>query len=404
MAVYRGHVLVAWGDVERPFRAHSVRKSLVSALVGPLMEEGAIDLDATLADLGIDDATPLTEQERRARVRDLVAARSGVYLPAAYASSGQLDALPERDSHTPGTRWFYNNWDFNVAGVIVERATGEGLYDAFDRRIARPLGMEDYAAEDGFVVYEPSRSRHPAHTFRLSTRDLARFGQLYLQGGRWAGRQVVPAGWVAESTRPITDFGDGTGYGYMWWTYEAGSLGAAYPHLNRHHLYMARGTGGQALYVIPSADLVIVHRGDTDHDREVVGRDVWHVADRILGARTGPPEPEPALQPVEVIPFESRLPAPDPPSLVELPPEAWGAYYGDYEVATGAVARIYAWEGRPFIFFPGEGDAELFPLGEDRFTVQVVSGVDVRFERDAAGAIEALEVRIGSERVRAPKR
>jgi hypothetical protein len=99
-----------------------------------LVEKGAIELDATLDDLGIDDATPLTEQERRARVRDVIAARSGEFLPAAYAPSDQDADRPARGSHAPGTHWYYNNWDFNVAGVIVERlATGEALYAAFDR-------------------------------------------------------------------------------------------------------------------------------------------------------------------------------------------------------------------------------------------------------------------------------
>jgi hypothetical protein len=258
--------------------------------------------------------------------------------------------------------------------------------------------------EDGLVVYEPSRSHHPAHTFRISARDLARFGQLYLQDGRWDAAQVIPAAWVAESTRPITDFGNGTGYGYMWWIYETGSLGTAYSYLNQHDFYMARGTGGQALYVIPSADLVIVHRGDTDHSREVSGSDVWRIADMILGARTGEPDLGSEVRSVEVIPFESQLPAPEPLPIVELSPEVWAGYYGEYEIAPGAVARVYEWKGRPFGFFPGHGEAELFALGDNRFTVRVVSGVDIHFERDDGGEVEAMEVTIDSQRVRATKR
>ena len=135
---------------------------------------------------------------------------------------------PESQNRVPtakpptGTHWFYNN-GINVAGVVYERATKEDLYTSFERRLAEPLGMEDWDPDDGFRVYEPTKSLHPAHTFRMSTRDLARFGQLYLQEGRWSGRQLFPVDWVEESTRPHTDDGDGTGYGYMWWTYRAGS-------------------------------------------------------------------------------------------------------------------------------------------------------------------------------------
>ena len=114
---------------------------------------------------------------------------------------------PRRGSFSPGAYFQYQNWDFNAAGVVYEQATGEDLYQAFARRIAGPLGMEDYDPADGFLAYEPSLSRHPAHTFRISARDLARVGQLYLQGGRWNGRQVVPEAWVRESTRPVSDLG-----------------------------------------------------------------------------------------------------------------------------------------------------------------------------------------------------
>jgi CubicO group peptidase (beta-lactamase class C family) len=140
MAVFRGHVILACGDVNRPFEAHSVRKSLVSGLYAAAIARGEINLGATLADFAIDEQTPLTASERSVTIRQVISARSGVYLPAAYAPPSQ-DQRPRRGSHPPGTHWFYNNWDFNVAGVVYERATGEDLYESFERRLAKPLGM-----------------------------------------------------------------------------------------------------------------------------------------------------------------------------------------------------------------------------------------------------------------------
>ena len=119
MVVFRGRVLLACGDVARPFESHSVRKSLVSGLYGTAVTRGEIDLNASLAMVGIDDQTPLTASERSATIRQVISARSGVYLPAAYAPAIQ-DRRPERGSHSPGAHWFYNNWDFNVAGVVYE--------------------------------------------------------------------------------------------------------------------------------------------------------------------------------------------------------------------------------------------------------------------------------------------
>ena len=307
MAVFRGRVILACGDVNRKFEAYSVRKSLVSALYGTAVSRGEIDLDSTLGSFSIDDRTPLTAMERSVTLRQLIAARSGIYLPAAYGAS-QARSRPGRGSHAPGTHWFYNNWDFNVAGVVYERATGEDLYESFGRRLAEPLGMEDWETADGFRAYEPTKSIHPAHTFRISARDLARFGQLYLQEGQWDGRQILPAAWVAESTRPHTDDGDGTGYGYMWWTYQAGGpYTAKYPMLGKYTFYRAWGTGDQCVWVIPGADLVVVHRADTDHGRRVEGEDHWPLVESVLAARRSEPKPEPDLRPLQTAALASQL-------------------------------------------------------------------------------------------------
>jgi CubicO group peptidase (beta-lactamase class C family) len=103
MAVFRGHVVAACGAVDRNLELHSVRKSLVSALYGTAVAAGQIDLDATLADLGIDDGGKVTAAEGRATVRDLLTARSGVYLPAAYAPASQDRKRPERGAPSGST-------------------------------------------------------------------------------------------------------------------------------------------------------------------------------------------------------------------------------------------------------------------------------------------------------------
>jgi len=107
-------------------------------------------------------------------------------------------ARPARGSHHLGTFWYYNNWDFNVLGTVFRRMTGEDIYGAIDRRIAKPIGMEDYRPEEGEYGLEDS-SLHPSYLFRISARDLARFGLLYLHRGRWRGDQLIPAAWVDAS-------------------------------------------------------------------------------------------------------------------------------------------------------------------------------------------------------------
>jgi CubicO group peptidase (beta-lactamase class C family) len=414
MAVFRGRVILACGDVSRAFEAHSVRKSLVSGLYGTAVARGEIDLASTLADFSIDEQTPLTATERSATIRQVISARSGVYLPAAYGAS-QDSRRPMRGSHAPGTFWSYNNWDFNIAGVVYERATREDLYESFERRLVAPLGMEDWTKAAGFRVYEPTKSRHPAHTFRISTRDLARFGQLYLQGGQWAGRRILPAGWVTESTRPHTDDGDGTGYGYMWWTYRAGSFTAKYQQLGKHTFYRALGTGDQGLWVIPGAELVVVHRADTDHGRRVDGEEHWRLVERVLAARRTDPEPKPDLVPLEPMILSSQLPPAAIPEYRALADGELASYLGDYELGPGstnlgdykltpgAMVRAYLFDGKPYVHLPGMGDVQLFPATlRDSFDVRVLPGMGIAFER-GADDVTAVTLTLGSDRLKASR-
>jgi CubicO group peptidase (beta-lactamase class C family) len=420
MAVFRGRVILACGDVSREFEAHSVRKSLVSGLYGTAVARAEIDLDSTLADLDINERTPLAAAERSATIGQLISARSGVYLPAAYGAS-QAKGRPRRGSHAPGSHWFYNNWDFNVAGVVYERAAREDLYESFNRRLAEPLGMEDWEPADGFRVYEPTKSRHPAHTFRISTRDLARFGQLYMQQGHWAGRQILPAAWVEESTRPHTDDGDGTGYGYMWWTYRAGSpFTARYPTLGKHTFYRALGTGEQGLWVIPDAELVVVHRADTDHGRRVDGEDHWALVESIMAARRTEPQPEPDLSALRSSALASQLPPAAIPEYRALAEDIVDDYLGDYQPARGATSlgeykltpgapvRVFLFDDNPYVHLPGVGDVQIFPTARrDTFSARAVLGMGLAFERTADGEVCAVTLTLGDSTLgaaRAPRR
>jgi len=286
--VTRGKVLASWGAVDRKFNVHSIRKSFLSTMYGMRVAEGKIRLDATMADLGIDDNEPrLTEVEKRATVQDLLKARSGVYHPALYETAAMKAKRPVRHSHAPGTFWYYNNWDFNVLGTIYEQRAGAGIYEDFMRLIADPLGMEDYEVTDGkYVTGEDSI--HRAYPFRMTARDMARFGLLYLRGGGWNGKQIVPAAWVKESVVSYSDAGSSGGYGYLWWISKDGRHfpGVTLPEGS----YSARGAGGHYILVIPRLDLVIVHRVNTDiRDRRVEAAEFGELTRRILQAHQPSP-------------------------------------------------------------------------------------------------------------------
>lgn len=261
VVVHRGKVVASGGDLHQKVLVRSVRKSFLSALIGIEVERGRIRLDDMLMDLDIDDVEGLSDIERQATVRHLLQARSGVYHPALAESRG-MRALgkPPRHSKAPGSHWLYNNWDFNALGTIYERATGQSVFYGVYQDIALPIGMEDFVPSDGAYL-TGEQSLHPAYHLHMTSRDLARFGWLYLNGGNWDGRQIVPERWVFDSVTAHSF--DGTnGYGYMWWT--TGHQGEAQDEkvsIYRKHLppfrYFARGAYGQMIAVLPEKEVVI---------------------------------------------------------------------------------------------------------------------------------------------------
>lgn len=255
MIVRHGKVVGSWGDISRRYKCHSMRKSLLNALYGVYVKKGIIDINKSLAELGIDDKIELTDTEKTAKIRDLLETRSGIYLQAALEEKDTWH--PKRGSHLPGTFQYYNNWDFNVLGSIFIKVTEKDIFKEFYNQIAKPIGMQDYRPIDGAYEYE-DYSIHPGYPFKMSTRDLARFGQLFLQNGQWSGKEIIDKEWIMESTTPYTtasDMGNGaTGYGYLWWLQE---------RPNEPKRYFALGWGEQYLGIFPDLDLVIVIRSDS---------------------------------------------------------------------------------------------------------------------------------------------
>jgi CubicO group peptidase (beta-lactamase class C family) len=222
LIIDRGRVVAQWGNPSLRIKISSTRKSLLSALYGIYVANGTIDLNRTLEQLGIDDDPPLSMAERQATIRMLLEARSGVYHSYVAGTPSMRANLPARGSHAPGTFWYYNNWDFNALGTIFEQVTHSKIGLEFRDRIAKSIEMQDFRLTDMYYLRDREdaqpyeKSIHPAYHFRLSARDLARFGYLYLRQGLWNGTQLIPRNWIAESTRSYSDAGDGRGYGYLW--------------------------------------------------------------------------------------------------------------------------------------------------------------------------------------------
>lgn len=299
LLLHNGQVFFEYGDIRQKRLVHSIRKALLSSLVGIENAAGScLALPRTLRDFGVDDSpTSLTDVEKQATLQHLLQSRSGVYVPAAAETEGMEQQRPARGSHAPGTHWYYNNWDFNVAGGLYEQCSRETVHQAFLQRIARPIGMLDYQGHvdawpadgpiqtttDGYRRLESDKSKYPAHHFRLSAHDLALYGQLFLQRGRWKGQQLVPAAWVDASTQPesVVNADQGLAYGMLW------NVLVPVPDGGRPSFYHT-GLGVHMLAVYPEHALVIVHRVNTESAFEFKEFDLVQIIRRIHRARLPP--------------------------------------------------------------------------------------------------------------------
>lgn len=264
--VHKGQIILDYGDIEELSYIASCRKSVLAMLYGKYVENGKIDLDKTVKELGIDDVQGLLPIEKKATVQDMISARSGVYHPEGYPG-GMQQFAPERGSVEPGSYWLYSNWDFNVAGYVFEQESGKNIYDEIEKQLAIPLEMQDWDRSVQHKDGDTTISKYLAYPMWFSTRDMARIGLLMLNRGKWKDQQVISESWVDEMIAQRTTFEEintsvpvfrespvNFGYGYMWWLWEN------VEDKRFKGAYSALGAWGQSITVYPEIDVVVAYK------------------------------------------------------------------------------------------------------------------------------------------------
>ncbi len=238
----------------------SASKSVISALVGVALAEGALHgLDQPLAELLPEQARALDNAKRAINLEDLLTMRAGLQSTSfggygAWVSSRNWvqDALRRPMVDEPGHRggdMIYSTGTSHLLSAALTRATGTSTFEYARRKLAAPLGitLRPWAA-DPQGIYLGGNEMH------MTPRDMVKFGQLYLNRGRAPdGTQLLPEAWIDSSwvSRTRSRFNDNH-YGYGWWIREAAG----------HPVYFAWGYGGQYIFVVPSLDLVVVTTSD----------------------------------------------------------------------------------------------------------------------------------------------
>jgi CubicO group peptidase (beta-lactamase class C family) len=237
----------------------SVTKSFISTLVGIAIDRRLISgVRAPVVGLFPDHRLANASDRKSAlTVEDLLTMRAGFdWVESRDAHGGFETSANWRDYmldlsmiEQPGTRFDYCSGCSHLLSEVVQQTTGTPTLDFARRELFEPLGIADFGWET-----DPDGTACGGWGLRLTPRDMAKLGYLYLNEGRWDGRQVVSAEWVRQATERHVALDDGFGYGYQWWTDER--LGA----------YFARGKSGQLVVVIPKEQTVVVVTSDTPSD------------------------------------------------------------------------------------------------------------------------------------------
>ena len=288
VVVQSGKILFDYGNIEETSYLASCRKSILSMLYGPFVKTGKIDLTATIEQLHLDDVGGLLPIEKKATIKDLLTARSGVYHPA--SNPGDASAMaPKRGSVQPGSFWLYNNWDFNIAGYILEQKTGKTIYELIDSILSKPLQMQDWNIKEQRKSGDTTKSKYLAYHMWFSTRDMARIGYLMLRNGRWKDKQIIPAEWVRTTTSVVSPYKKAVeektayfhfGYGYLWWIWDEPYNKGVY-----EGAYSASGAFGQFITVFPKLDLVVAFKTKYESGKQTPTDLYLKVLDKLIAAK-----------------------------------------------------------------------------------------------------------------------
>ncbi len=269
----------------RPHMLYSLSKSFTSTAVGVAVDEERLSLDDRVVSFFPGRLPPApSENLRRMRVRDLLCMGSGNH----HDTLGPMKDSPDTDwvktflsqpvRHEPGTHFRYNTGATYMLSAILQQVTGQKLQDYLAPRLFEPLGIENATWETS-----PQGIQTGGYGLKVTTRDIACLGQLYLRKGMWNGRRLLSERWVEAATSKQIDNGDrpnsdwDQGYGFQFWRC-------------RHDAYRGDGAFGQYCIVMPDQDAVLAITGGLGNMQQVLDV-VWTRLRSAMQDGALPPDP-----------------------------------------------------------------------------------------------------------------
>jgi CubicO group peptidase (beta-lactamase class C family) len=278
MILRHGKVIAeGWWNPYSPELKHtlySTSKSFTSTAIGFAVSENRLSLsDKVISFFPKDVPDTISQNLAAMTVKDLLTMSAGqdpepTFLTVTNDSNWVQSFLAAPVKNKPGTKFLYNTLATYMLSAIIQKVTGEKVIDYLKPRLFEPLNIEGIDWE-----VDPRGINTGGWGLRLKTEDMAKFGQLYLQKGRWNDIQILPAEWVEEATSFKIDQAPGLpqarkdssdwmqGYCYQFWRC-------------RHSAYRADGAYGQYIIVMPEHDAVVVITGESPDMQDQINL-VW---------------------------------------------------------------------------------------------------------------------------------
>jgi CubicO group peptidase (beta-lactamase class C family) len=274
---------------DTPHDTRSASKSWTNVLIGAAMQSGVpIRLDTPVYQTML-GAVPadLDPRKKAMTLEHLISMTAGFDCDDSGDRPGDEDVYQEQTAQpdwyrymlavpavsAPGEKIVYCSGKPNLAAGMLEKIAAEPLPEMFHRLIAKPMRMSNY-----HLFLQPTGQAYGGGGHYFTTRDFMKLTQLFLNDGKWEGRQIVSREWVRKSGAPLHRLNPVQTYGYLW-------NSAEYPYRGRKlHAYFSAGNGGQVYIGIPDLGLLIAFTGGNYADRALLRPQREFVPQDILPA------------------------------------------------------------------------------------------------------------------------
>ena len=272
-----GEEIVTWGDVDRVDMTFSVTKSYLSTVAGLALDEGLIrSLDDPVREY-VTDGTFDDPHNRPITWRHLLN-QTSEWTGTLWGKPDEADRRMgvDREIHEPGTFWEYNDVRVNLLAYALLHVWKRPLPEVIKERVMDPIGASDtwewhgyessWTEIEGESVQSVSGGGHWGGGFFISSRDHARFGQLFSNQGAWDGQQLISESWIDQATTPAPIQSN---YGFMWWLNTGREQ---FPSAPASSFFALGAASTSVIWVDPGSGIVAVTRwvDGTEHVDEFI--------------------------------------------------------------------------------------------------------------------------------------